>query len=124
RFANPAPRIEEARWLADRGASAAIDISDGLLADLRQLSVASGVQISIDAAHVPCFPDVSVEIALSGGEEYELIVTSPEPIDAARFVERFSLDLTEIGRVVPGPATVDVKGARVAAVSGHDHFSN
>jgi thiamine-monophosphate kinase len=124
RFANPAPRIEEARWLADRGASAAIDISDGLIADLRQLSAASDVRISIDAARVPCFPDVSVETALSSGEEYELIVTSASSFDTAEFAARFSLDLTEIGRVVPGPVDVEVKGARVAALSGHDHFSN
>ncbi len=125
RFANPAARLDEARWLADRGATAAVDISDGLIADLRQLSAASDVRISIDAAHVPCFPDVTVETALSSGEEYELIVTTPPNVlDAAEFARRFSLDLTEIGRVVPGPADVEVEGARVAAVSGHDHFSN
>jgi thiamine-monophosphate kinase len=124
RFANPATRLDEARWLADRGATAAVDISDGLIADLRQLSAASGVRISIDAAHVPCFPDVSVETALSSGEEYELIVTTPKQLDAAEFARRFSLDLTDIGRVVSGPVEVGVEGARVAAVSGHDHFSN
>jgi thiamine-monophosphate kinase len=124
RFANPAARLDEARWLADRGATAAVDISDGLIADLRQLSAASGVRISIDAAHVPCFPDVSVETALSSGEEYELIATTPNQMDAAEFARRFSLEVTEIGRVVPGPAGVDVEGARVAAVSGYDHFSN
>ena len=123
RFANPAPRLVEAQWLADRGATAAVDLSDGLIADLRQLSAASGVCISIDAARVPCFPDVGVETALSSGEEYELIVTSPVTLDTAEFAHRFSLDLTEIGRVMPGPADVDVKGARVAALSGHDHFS-
>ena len=124
RFASPAPRLDEARWLADRGASAAVDISDGLIADLRQLSAASNVRIAIDAGHVPCFPDVSVETALSSGEEYELIVTSPAAFDAADFAHRFSLSLTEIGRVVPGSAEVEVKGARVAALFGHDHFSN
>ena len=121
---NPAARLDEARWLADRGATAAIDISDGLIADLRQSRAASGVRISIDAGRVPCVPDVSVEIALSSGEEYELIVTTPNQFDAAEFARRFSLPLTEIGRVVPGTAGVDVDGARVAAVSGHDHFSH
>jgi len=124
RFANPAPRLDEARWLADRGASAAVDISDGLVADLGQLSAASGVLVSIDAARVPCFSDVNTDTALSSGEEYELIVTSPVAFDTAEFARRFSLDLTEIGRVAPGPAGVDVTGARVAAVSGHDHFSS
>jgi len=124
RFANPSPRIDEARWLADQGATAAIDISDGLVADLRQLSAASATHIELDAARVPCFHDVNIETALSSGEEYELIVTSPAPFDAAEFERRFGIPLTEIGRVVPGAAVVDVHGARVAAVSGHDHFSS
>ena len=54
RFAHPAARLDEARWLADRGATSAIDISDGLIADVRQLRAASGVRIAIDAARVPC----------------------------------------------------------------------
>ena len=125
RFANPASRLEEARWLAERGATAAIDISDGLLADLRHLSAASDARIELDAPRVPCFPDLSVETALSSGEEYELVVTAPPlSLDEAEFARRFSLPLTDIGRVVPGVADVDVHGARVAAVSGHDHFSH
>jgi len=125
RFANPSARLNEARWLADHGATAAIDISDGLLADLRQLSAASDVRIELDAARVPCFPDLSVETALSSGEEYELVVAAPsiDTADRAEFERRFSLSLSEIGRVVPGPADVDVRGVRVAALSGHDHFS-
>ena len=81
------------------------------------------MRISIDAARVPCFPDLSVGTALSSGEEYELIVTTPDRLDAAEFSRRFSLEVTEIGRIVPGPADVVVEGARVAAESGHDHFS-
>ncbi len=124
RFANPSARIVEARWLADRGATAAIDVSDGLVADLRQLSAASDVRIEIDAARVPLYPDVSVESALSSGEEYELIVASPTTLDTAEFARRFGLPLTEIGRVVAGDAGLEVRGVSVAAVSGHDHFSH
>ncbi len=123
RFANPSPRLAEARWLADRGATAAIDISDGLVADLRQMSASSDARIEIDAARVPRFSGVSVETALSSGEEYELIVASPTTLDAAEFARRFGVPLTEIGRVVAGDAGVGVHGAGVAAVSGHDHFS-
>jgi thiamine-monophosphate kinase len=123
RFANPSPRIVEARWLADRGASAAIDVSDGLLGDLRQLSEASGVHISIDAARVPCFDDVTVDGALSSGEEYELIVTTNAAFDTSAFEERFGISLTEIGRAVAGDSGVDVRGANVAALSAYDHFS-
>src|SRR5262249_62151000 len=117
-------RTQNAPLPATVGAMPAAESPHALLADLRQLTAPRGVHISIDATQVPCFPDVSVETALSSGEEYELVVTSPVTLDAVEFAHRFSLDLTEIGRVVPGPADVDVKGARVAALSGHDHFSS
>jgi thiamine-monophosphate kinase len=123
RFANPRPRLREARWLADRGATAAIDVSDGLVADLRHLSAASAVRIELDVWRVAYVDGVDVETALSSGEEYELIVTSPSALDSAEFAARFGIPLSEVGRVVRGPAEVDVLGARVAAVSGHDHFS-
>ena len=54
RFAAPRPRLDEARWLAERGASAAIDISDGLLADAGHLAAASAVAIELDPARYPC----------------------------------------------------------------------
>jgi thiamine-monophosphate kinase len=124
RFARPVPRLAEARWLADRGATAAIDISDGLVADLRHLARASGVAIDLDAAGVPCFPGVDVEQALSSGEEYELVVASPVILDTAAFSSRFQLPLSAIGRMIAGPAgDVSIAGARVANVSGHDHLS-
>jgi thiamine-monophosphate kinase len=123
RFANPSPRLSESRWLAENGATAAIDISDGLVGDLRQLSAASGVRIELDAARVPCVEDVSVETALASGEEYELIVTSASAFDVREFARRFDVPLTPVGRVVAGPPQVDVHGASVADVSGHDHFS-
>jgi len=61
--------------------------------------------------------------ALQGGEEYELAVTSAVPLDTEMFAQRFGIPLTEIGRVDGGPATVDVRGARVADAKGYDHFS-
>ena len=123
RFAYPSPRIVEALWLADRGATAAIDISDGLVSDLRHLSAASDARVELDASRVPRVDDVSVETALSSGEEYELIVTSASAFDTDEFAGRFGIPLTQIGRVTAGPAEVEVRGASVAALSGHDHFS-
>lgn len=124
RFAHPIPRLTEARWLAERGASSAVDISDGLVADLRHLAVASGVLIDVEARRVPCMNDVDTRIALESGEEYELAVTSPHDIDSAEFERRFDLPLTMIGRVT---ATTDsgvaIDGTRVAGTSGYDHFS-
>ena len=58
RFAHPVPRLLEARWLADRGATSAVDISDGLIADARHVAHASGVSIEIDGDQVPCVSGV------------------------------------------------------------------
>ena len=123
RFAKPRARLAEARWLAEQGASAAIDVSDGLLADLRHLAAASAVRVEIDAPLVPRLPEVGPEAALSSGEEYELIVTSGGPLDTEEFERRFGIPLTEIGSVAPGPWSVVVHRARVADMAGYDHLS-
>ena len=123
RFARPRARLAEARWLAERGATAAIDISDGLLADLRHLAAASAARIEIDAQRVPRMTDVEPEQALSSGEEYELIVTAPSALDTLDFERSFDIPLTEIGIVAAGPASVEVRGARVADVTSWNHLS-
>lgn len=123
---HPVPRIAEARWLLDHGATAAIDVSDGLLSDLRHLAAASAVRIEIDGDRVPCVANVSLDDALRSGEEYELVVTSRQSFDVRAFEARFGLPLTEIGVVLLEPAAgVDVRGAaaRVANDAGWDHFS-
>jgi thiamine-monophosphate kinase len=117
-------RLGEARWLAAAGATAAIDISDGLVADLRHLAAASRVSIAIDAVRVPVFAGVDAEAALVSGEEYELVVTSGEAIDTAAFESRFGTPLTDVGRIGDGTkGLVTVQGARVAVPAGHDHLS-
>ena len=125
RFAHPSARLAEGRWLAAHGAHAAIDVSDGLAADLRHIAAASGVHISLDVGAVPALAGVDGEDALAGGEEYELVVTGP-PIDTALFERTFGVPLTAIGAVrAGGPA---VSGARSGTVvdlpGGHDHFSS
>jgi thiamine-monophosphate kinase len=123
RFVRPVPRLRESLWLADRAASAAIDVSDGLLADLGHLAAASDVEIEIDAGRVPLVDGVEIQVALHGGEEYELVVTSSSELDVEEFARRFGIPLTEIGRVTAaGHASVRVTGARVANVRGYDHF--
>jgi thiamine-monophosphate kinase len=117
RFAHPQPRLSEARWLAARGATAATDISDGLLADLQNIEAASGVRIAIDLSRVPVWDGVALERALASGEEYELLVTA-SALDAREFEARFGVPLTEIG-VVESPApNVDLHRQ-----PGFDHFS-
>lgn len=123
RFARPAPRVQAAQWLAAHGAVAAIDVSDGLLADLEHLAAASGVRIAADGSRVPCFDEVRPEDAVTSGEEYELVVGMRGRCDTAAFEARFGIPLTEIARVRDGRG-VEVEGiARVAKARGHDHFS-
>ncbi len=125
RFAHPVPRLREARWLADHGANAAIDVSDGLMADAQHLAVASGAVVTIRSESVPVLAGVAAVDALTSGEEYELIVTSPDVLDAARFRGEFALDLTDIGQVIDGEPGVllTAGGRRVAAPPGYDHFA-
>jgi thiamine-monophosphate kinase len=124
RFVRPVPRIMEALWLAERGATAAIDISDGLAADAQHLASASGVCLRLDPARIPLCAGVAAEDALRSGEEYELIVTAPRGLDVAEFEVRFGLPLTRVGEIVDGrPESVTITGDRVASTPGFDHFS-
>jgi thiamine-monophosphate kinase len=125
RFAHPAPRLRESRWLASRGARAAIDISDGLIADARHLAVASGVGLHLRSESVPVIEGAKTVDALASGEEYELLVASPAPLDAAAFRAEFGLDLTEIGEAQGDEADVVLTagGRRVAPPAGYDHFT-
>jgi len=125
RFAHPVPRIREAKWLLEAGATAGIDISDGLGGDAAHLAAASGVRITIDADALPRAPDADVSTAQRSGEEYELLVTTRSPFDAAAFQRDFGLPLTRIGSVNAGDAGVDllIGGERVASPGGYDHFS-
>ncbi len=126
RFAHPVPRLAEAQWLARNGATSAIDISDGLAADLGHIAVASGVQIIIRSEDVPVFGDLPAALAIGSGEEYELAVTAAT-LDTAAFEECFGLPLKEVGTVErSGPAAEVVlleMGQRVDLPRGHDHFS-
>ena len=125
RFARPVPRILEAQWLARAGATAGIDISDGLGGDAAHLAAASSVRITIDADLVPLAPGADVSTAQRSGEEYELLVTTHGSFDAAAFQREFGLPLTRIGTVEKGDAGVDlmIGGERVASPGGYDHFS-
>ena len=125
RFAHPVARLREARWFAEHGATAAIDISDGLAADVGHLAAASDVRLEVDLDLLPRMPGVEPLAAAESGEEYELIVGAPRALDVAAFERAFDLPLTRIGRAVaPGAEVVLlVGGQRVASARGHDHFS-
>ena len=124
RFAHPVPRIREAQWLANNGANAATDISDGLAADLSNIAAASGVCISLSLERIPTMEEISKRDAVSSGEEYELAVTSPKALDTRAFESEFGLPLTEVGAVETGRPIVRVfdHGAPVPTPPGYMHF--
>jgi thiamine-monophosphate kinase len=124
RFAHPVPRVAEARWLANHGATAAIDISDGLVADAEHLATASDIRLEVAATQIPLFPGADIDVAIASGEEYELLITGPADLDAAQFTRRFGIPLTRIG--VANPSTNDARvvvHGTAATAHGHDHFS-
>jgi thiamine-monophosphate kinase len=83
----PQPRIAEGQLLVRKGVQVAIDISDGLIADLGHVCKASGVGAMVKVDHVPihpvvraAFPGESLSFALAGGEDYELLFTASEGV--------------------------------------------
>jgi thiamine-monophosphate kinase len=130
RFTRPVARIAEGRWLASRGAVAAVDISDGLAGDLAHVAAASGVRIAIDLRRVPRVDDdaVTLDDVAAGGEEYELAVVAPAGLDTVAFRAAFGIPLTDVGSVSAvgaGDPGVDlhVDGRRVDPPRSWDHFS-
>ena len=133
----PQPRLRLAEWLGRRaGVSAMIDVSDGLSTDLAHLCQASRVGARIFAARVPVVklpPSLEErlgtsgwELALDGGEDYELLFTLPRP-RAARLPPKFAgVKLTAIGEITPhesGLTVVDSEGReRTLVPRGWDHF--
>ena len=76
RAMSPEPRIAAGIALRRLGATACMDLSDGLSLDLARLVGASGVRAEIDAASLPIFRGATLEHALHGGEDYELLFTA------------------------------------------------
>jgi len=125
RFALPQARIHESRWLVGQGARAGIDISDGLIADAGHVAAASEVRMELHLDRLPLMEGVGPYDAARSGEEYELLLTSAIPLDADIFLNRFGLELTEIGTVVEGEpgVTTLIDGKPVEFSSGgFDHF--
>lgn len=128
RFVHPTARIREARWLADHGAVAAIDVSDGLISDLRHLAAASHVDICVELDAIPTIEGAAVQDAAQSGEEYELVIAVRRPIDEHAFAAAFGAPLTRIGvATAPMNDASDVRlrahGTFVDLPRGHDHFS-
>jgi thiamine-monophosphate kinase len=116
RFARPAPRVSEARWLAERGATALIDVSDGLLGDVGHLAAASQVRCVIESERVPVHVAADrPDDAVVGGEEYELVVSLPSTFgrdEASQFSQRFGLPFTRVGSVEEGAGVILLEQGR------------
>lgn len=126
RFLRPSARIDKGLELAGR-ANAAIDISDGLVGDLRKLLDASGVGADIDVDALPLSQAIiahfgvadAERFALTGGDDYELCFTAvPGAVDDVA-------DITAIGVVQEGHNLVCRRGGEVIEVddSGYRHFA-
>jgi thiamine-monophosphate kinase len=124
---DPSPRLAAGRSLAATGARAMIDVSDGLGGDATHLASASGVAIRIDAGLLPLAPGVAeiasaagrdpLELAATGGEDYELLAALPQE-RLAEAVGEIGAEtrLTRIGEVYAGEG-VEIRlpdGATVA----------
>jgi thiamine-monophosphate kinase len=130
----PQPRLAAGRALAAAGATAMIDISDGLGGDARHLAAASEVGLRIDAGSLPLADGVAaiakgereaLELAIGGGEDYELLAALPvgRLAETEAAVGATGTALTRIGDVVAG-ADVEIRlpGGDALKPVGFDHL--
>jgi thiamine-monophosphate kinase len=135
RLDRPQPRMRAGRSIVGI-ASAAIDISDGLMADLGHICEQSGVGARLELDKIPLSGPVleylqqggSWGTVLAGGDDYELCFTIPpgevDVLDEARF--KLDCDLVEVGEIVsaPGISCIMADGAILDDIgSGYQHFS-
>lgn len=139
RFRLPEPRLTLGGALADV-ASAAIDVSDGLIADCRHIAAVSGVRFKIDLTRLPLSPavaawrerqsdpDEAAARVAAFGDDYEIAFTAPQALRrAVEMAGKVSkTPTTRIGEAVRGEGVVLIgaAGAEIPVLSsGYDHFS-
>ncbi|MCJ7663292.1 MAG: thiamine-phosphate kinase [Desulfobacterales bacterium] len=139
RHLTPVPRVKQGQAIAQRGlATAMIDISDGLVADLGHIAEASAVGAEIRLSALPLSEEYRKEVraytpdlyqlALTGGEDYELLFTSaPEKEQAVgKLAQELGIPIQAIGEIVDLSAGIRVIGAGgkeyLLKHKGHDHF--
>ncbi len=132
----PRPRVEAGRALVNGGFGCGIDVSDGLMADLAHICESSGVGAEIATHKVPVpdelkreYPEDWLDLALGGGEDYELIVVGPGPV-FQELDEALARRLHIVGRITERrpesqqPVTGRAADGSAIAVAkyGWDHF--
>jgi thiamine-monophosphate kinase len=136
RHFRPTPRIELGKKLVAHGVRCAMDVSDGLVGDLEKLASQSRVGITIEMSNIPLAPELifmfgtsAIELALSGGEDYELVFTASEST-IANMPKELRKEFSVIGRVtddeVSGGAVkvVDSSGDRYEPIrKAWDHLN-
>jgi len=131
---HPQPRVTEGQTLVENGVKSAIDLSDGLMSDLGHICRMSKVGANINVDKLPIHPvvkdnftDNAIELALCGGEDYELLFTAkPDIIDKVR--QTAKTPITPIGYITSAHADnvilFDAKGSTInLEQEGWDHFS-
>lgn len=120
RHLRPEPRLGAGIALRGLGASACIDLSDGLSLDLHRLCLESRVSAAIVAADLPVARGAGMRHALHGGEDYELLFTAPARRRIATHIA--GIPVTCIGLVTRSqPGKMKLDGQRLEA-AGFEHF--
>jgi thiamine-monophosphate kinase len=129
---HPTPRIPEGQLLVAQGVKAAIDISDGLVLDLGHICQSSKVGARVELEKVPVEPVLkeklgsrALELALAGGEDYELLFTAPN--EMMKKVNAAGCPVHIIGEITgePGKIALVDKDGKLLELSrtGWDHFA-
>lgn len=138
RHLRPTPRLAFGRNAAKKGlVSSMIDVSDGVTRDSLNIATASGVRLTVDSRLLPISEELKtfgeqhrlapLDLALGGGEDYELLLTAPEENLEALLLSALEagVELTVIGSVSEGEgiAVIGPDGSPLTKFqSGFDHF--